>query len=254
MTPLTGHALHSFPRSRSSPRPSLSAHTHVKINDGSPPRAAYEQYVAMSPPCLPQLPPLDVEPTCHRNANTNSFYVPSQALDLINESFETGPFVTPFPETPSSAKQAGFSFLSDASPSSSSGFVPTTTTPPTLTSGANLNANLYSRQFPLGHILNVHFVNAYSLGDELGSGGYGFVMTAHHRGEGHEVAVKFIIKRKVPEHAWVEEESIGRLPTEIMLLSLIDHENIVKCLDVFEDDLYFYLVSLSKSCSNDSEK
>ena len=28
-----------------------------------------------------------------------------------------------------------------------------------------------------------------------------------------------------------------------MLLSLVNHENIVKCLDLFEDEVYFYLVS-----------
>jgi PAS domain-containing serine/threonine kinase len=90
--------------------------------------------------------------------------------------------------------------------------------------------------------LNPEFVRTYLLGDELGSGGYGFVMTARHRTEGHEVAVKFIIKEKVPDHAWMENDAIGRLPTEVILLSFIDHENIVKCLDLFEDSLYFYLV------------
>ncbi|TBU55839.1 kinase-like protein [Dichomitus squalens] len=67
-------------------------------------------------------------------------------------------------------------------------------------------------------------------------------MTARHRIEGHEVAVKFIIKEKVPEHAWWEDDVFGRVPTEVMLLSLVNHENIVKCLDLFEDEVYFYLV------------
>jgi len=94
-------------------------------------------------------------------------------------------------------------------------------------------------------MLNANFVQVYQLGAELGSGGYGFVMTAHHRVEGSEVAVKFIIKAKVPAHSWMEDEELGILPSEIMLLSFINHENIVKCLDVFEDDLFFYLVTLS---------
>ena len=68
-------------------------------------------------------------------------------------------------------------------------------------------------------------------------------MTAYHRTEGHEVAVKFIIKDKVPEHAWMEDDVVGRLPTEVVLLSFIQHDNVVKCLDLFEDLLYFYLVS-----------
>lgn len=113
---------------------------------------------------------------------------------------------------------------------------------PSLFVPLNLDAKLHSSHFPFGHKLNPHFVRHYKLEDELGAGGYGFVMTARHRIEGHEVAVKFIIKSKVPDHAWMEDETIGRLPTEIMLLSFIEHENIVKCLDVFEDSLYFYLV------------
>ncbi|KAG5645198.1 hypothetical protein DXG03_006716 [Asterophora parasitica] len=106
----------------------------------------------------------------------------------------------------------------------------------------NVDATLHSPLFPPGHRLNPHFVRHYQLEDELGSGGYGFVMTAKHRMEGYEVAVKFIVKSKVPDHAWMEDESIGRLPTEVMLLSFIEHENIVKCLDLFEDSLYFYLI------------
>ncbi|KAG6820970.1 hypothetical protein H0H93_008599 [Arthromyces matolae] len=106
----------------------------------------------------------------------------------------------------------------------------------------NLDATHHSPHFPSGHQLNPHFVRHYQLEDQLGSGGYGFVMTARHRVEAYEVAVKFIIKSKVPEHSWMEDETIGRLPTEIMLLSFIEHENIVKCLDVFEDTMYFYLI------------
>ncbi|TFK44685.1 kinase-like domain-containing protein [Crucibulum laeve] len=106
----------------------------------------------------------------------------------------------------------------------------------------NTHAHLHSPRFPFRHQLCQQFVRTYQLGDELGSGGYGFVMTATHRVEGHEVAVKFIIKKKVPEHAWAEDEFRGVLPMEIMLLSVIEHEGVVKCLDLYEDCLYFYVV------------
>lgn len=102
---------------------------------------------------------------------------------------------------------------------------------------------LYSARFDAEHMLNPFFVRNYQLEDELGAGGYGFVMTARHRHQDYEVAVKFIIKDKVPDHAWWEDDVYGRVPTEVMLLSLVNHENIVKCLDLFEDDVYFYLVS-----------
>ncbi|KAI0958447.1 hypothetical protein AcV7_004268 [Taiwanofungus camphoratus] len=105
-----------------------------------------------------------------------------------------------------------------------------------------MKGRMYSPRFPADHTLNPFFVRTYALGDELGAGGYGFVMTARHRGEGYEVAVKFIIKDKVPDHAWWEDEAFGRIPTEVMLITLVDHENVVKCLDLFEDEVYFYMV------------
>ncbi|KAJ7595043.1 kinase-like domain-containing protein [Mycena floridula] len=105
-----------------------------------------------------------------------------------------------------------------------------------------MDAHAFSHTFPVDHKLNPYFVRHYQLEDELGSGGYGFVMTAKHREEGYEVAVKFIVKSKVPEHGWMEDTVVGRVPTEVMLLSLINHDNIVKCFDLFEDPLYFYLV------------
>lgn len=101
----------------------------------------------------------------------------------------------------------------------------------------------YSPRFPHGHYLNPAFARAYILGDELGSGGYGFVMTALDRRHKSEVAVKFVIKTKVPEQAWISHDTSGIIPMEIMLLRIINHENIVKCLDVFEDELFFYVVS-----------
>ncbi len=72
-------------------------------------------------------------------------------------------------------------------------------------------------------------------------------MTARHRWEGYEVAVKFIIKDKVPDYAWVQDDRYGRLPTEVFLLDYMDHDNIAKGLDLFQDPLYFYLVRQSMS-------
>lgn len=113
---------------------------------------------------------------------------------------------------------------------------------PALHSASLLGRN-YSPRFPEDHRLLETFVRDYRLCDELGSGGYGFVMTAVDRQENVEVAVKFIIKDKVPEQAWMEDEVYGRIPVEVLVLHLVEHENIIKCLEFFEDELFFYLVS-----------
>lgn len=101
---------------------------------------------------------------------------------------------------------------------------------------------MYSDRFPTGHRLNERFMHSYILREEIGSGGYGFVMVASRRGSSVDVAVKFIIRKKVPVHAWVQDSKLGRLPTEIWLLSRIRHPNIADFLEYFEDDVYYYLV------------
>lgn len=207
-------------------------------------------------------------------------FSPPHALDLANASLDFNPFVTSYPPHVFSrdsevftAPKDSLDFLSNPfdSPGSSQSHTASMDFPPLPPlntnnlgdSAASSTGSLsgqsdvfsvesdglymdqgraYSHRFPAEHTLNPYFVRAYQLGDELGAGGYGFVMTAKHRIEGHEVAVKFIIKDKVPDHAWWDDEVLGRVPTEVMVMSLINHENIVKCLDLFEDDLYFYLV------------
>ena len=122
---------------------------------------------------------------------------------------------------------------------------PSSPTPLSNSTSDDLCATNYSPRFPLGHLLNPAFAQTYLLEDELGSGGYGFVMTALHRHLKSEVAVKFVIKEKVPKQAWVNHDTLGKIPMEIMLLKIMDHDNIIECLDVFEDALFFYVVSAS---------
>ncbi|KAL1713816.1 kinase-like domain-containing protein [Schizophyllum commune] len=107
-------------------------------------------------------------------------------------------------------------------------------------------------RFPPGHRLNRHFTSAYQLGQELGIGGYGFVTSARCLRTGEEVAVKFILKSRVPPAAWTQHEQMGMVPIEVMLLCRLDHPNIVKCKDVYEDALYYYLHKhLSESRARD---
>ena len=105
-----------------------------------------------------------------------------------------------------------------------------------------LNARVHSRRFPTGYRLNERFARAYVLREEIGNGGYGFVMVATRRDSPVDVAVKFIIRKKIPSHAWVQDSKFGRHPTEIWLLSRIQHPNIADFLEYFEDDVYYYLV------------
>ena len=56
------------------------------------------------------------------------------------------------------------------------------------------------------------------------------------RTTGERVAIKVISKRKM-----TEEDKIG-LQNEIDILKQVDHPNIVKLHDIYEDDKYYFLV------------
>ncbi|KAI8337519.1 kinase-like domain-containing protein [Chlamydoabsidia padenii] len=92
-----------------------------------------------------------------------------------------------------------------------------------------------------GYPLPAPFHTRYSLGQELGSGGFGFVISVKERSTGIERAVKFIYKNKVPASAWVHHQGQD-LPIEIYILKYIQHESMIGYVDSFEDDTYFYLV------------
>ncbi|CAO3590358.1 unnamed protein product [Absidia cylindrospora] len=103
----------------------------------------------------------------------------------------------------------------------------------------------------------------YVLGKLLGSGGYGFVLSAADRLTRQRCAVKFIYKHKIPVTGWVydpftttESSSSSSspmsvegmttsgciIPTEIYLLQNVQHQNIIQMLDTYQDDSFYYLV------------
>ncbi|KAJ3282244.1 hypothetical protein HK104_010992 [Borealophlyctis nickersoniae] len=79
---------------------------------------------------------------------------------------------------------------------------------------------------------------------DLGAGGHGHVVSAVRNRDALPVAVKLIPKHLVPPQSWVRDGTVGgrRVPVEVALLSRLDHKNIVKMIEVFEDDKVVYLV------------
>lgn len=92
------------------------------------------------------------------------------------------------------------------------------------------------------HPLVPDFAAAYTLGNELGSGGFGFVVSATRNSDQMEVAVKFIFRDKVPFHGWAKDPELGLIPMEIYALKNVNHPNIIRFLGTYEDFKYFYLV------------
>ncbi|KAG8953435.1 hypothetical protein FRC04_002277 [Tulasnella sp. 424] len=119
----------------------------------------------------------------------------------------------------------------------------TTFASPDVSAVAPTPSTSFSIEFPEGHYLDPCFAKSYQLRETLGSGGFGFVMTALHLTSGSEVAVKFILRARIPPEHLVEDPVLGsQVPIEAMMLRLTDHKGIVKFLDFYEDANYFYLV------------
>ncbi|XP_072200409.1 PAS domain-containing serine/threonine-protein kinase isoform X2 [Excalfactoria chinensis] len=76
----------------------------------------------------------------------------------------------------------------------------------------------------------------------VGKGSFGFVWTARSKKYHQEAVVKFIWKERVLEDCWVDDPDVGRVTQEIAILLKLQHPNIIKVLDVFENERFFQLV------------
>ncbi|XP_074545650.1 PAS domain-containing serine/threonine-protein kinase [Halichoeres trimaculatus] len=76
----------------------------------------------------------------------------------------------------------------------------------------------------------------------VGKGAFGFVWKALRRCDGQEVVVKFISKARIVSDCWVDDPMLGRVSQEIAILTRVQHHNIVKVLEVFENGSYFQMV------------
>ncbi|KAL6104485.1 pask [Pungitius sinensis] len=76
----------------------------------------------------------------------------------------------------------------------------------------------------------------------VGKGAFGFVWKAIRRSDGTEVIVKFIKKARIIKDCWVDDPMLGQVSQEIAILTRVQHHNIVKVLEVFENGSYFQMV------------
>ncbi|KAL0145127.1 kinase-like protein [Mucor lusitanicus] len=86
------------------------------------------------------------------------------------------------------------------------------------------------------------FLANYTIGEELGSGGYGFVVSAREKKTGIERAVKFIFRNKIPAHSWVKDRELGPIPMEIYILKNVRHPSVIGYVDSYQDSNFCYLV------------
>eukprot|EP01128_Nolandella_sp_AFSM9_P012850 TRINITY_DN9689_c0_g1_i1.p1 TRINITY_DN9689_c0_g1~~TRINITY_DN9689_c0_g1_i1.p1 ORF type:complete len:382 (+),score=129.78 TRINITY_DN9689_c0_g1_i1:58-1146(+) len=75
----------------------------------------------------------------------------------------------------------------------------------------------------------------YEIGDELGRGGFSVVVEATRKEDGEKYAIKIVEKNVI-------KEDIKLLKREIDIMKKVDHENILKLFEIYEDDVNVYIV------------
>lgn len=75
----------------------------------------------------------------------------------------------------------------------------------------------YNR-YLLNHTICPRFADSYLIRHEIGSGGFGFVCSAIRLADNLTVAVKFIIKSKIPKYVWINDPELGCCPLEVASL------------------------------------
>lgn len=88
------------------------------------------------------------------------------------------------------------------------------------------------------------FADQYQVADVLGQGSYSVVRNAVRISDRKPVAVKIVTRSKLSP---TDEANLKR---EVGILFSLDHPNIVKVLDFFEEERYFYVV-LEKMCGGE---
>lgn len=77
----------------------------------------------------------------------------------------------------------------------------------------------------------------YTVGDELGKGGFAVVRKATNKSTGEAVAIKFIEKKFV-----VEPNERKCLTREIEIMKKVNHPNVLHLIDIFETDTHLCMV------------
>ena len=80
------------------------------------------------------------------------------------------------------------------------------------------------------------FTDIYNLGEELGEGKFGLVRLGIHKKTGEKVAIKLIKKSSM------DQKDLELVRSEIDIMKLCKHKNIVRLLDHFENSDYIFIV------------
>ena len=98
-----------------------------------------------------------------------------------------------------------------------------------------INFKLDSRNYTLKR--NTVLAKSYTLGVKIGSGAFGHVRLAVHQGSGQKRSLKTIYKKNLKS-----KEQSEKFFNELLMIKNLDHPNIIKLFEYYEDEENYYLV------------
>ena len=104
----------------------------------------------------------------------------------------------------------------------------------------------FSWNFPYGYNIHPDLYDKYDIvvDGDLGQGSFGFVLRGVRLSDEIEVAIKVLLKRDEKGDRFSNMHPVhGVVPYDVLVMEDLDHDNIVRMLDVFTDDTYVYVVS-----------
>ncbi|KAH3679504.1 hypothetical protein WICMUC_000925 [Wickerhamomyces mucosus] len=88
-------------------------------------------------------------------------------------------------------------------------------------------------------------IKEFKIIKKMGQGAYGKVVLAENiQDSNYKVVIKLIIKERILVDTWVRDRKLGTIPSEIQIMSTLNknpHPNIMRLIDFFEDDEYYYI-------------
>jgi len=81
-----------------------------------------------------------------------------------------------------------------------------------------------------------NILDIYDIKGKLGNGKFGLVKMGIHKITGQKVAVKIMSKKEMTEK---DKELVK---TEVDILKICQHPNVIKLLDIFENLDYYYII------------
>lgn len=87
-------------------------------------------------------------------------------------------------------------------------------------------------------------ITDFAVLQKMGEGAYSKVAMCYNKTAKYVVIIKMIYKDRILVDTWVKDKKLGTIPSEIQIMATLNkhpHDNIMRMVDFFEDDDYFYL-------------